>query len=146
MEARFETTVLDTEKTVKFYHDLLGFDLQAGEGFKNEPLQAFAAKAPDAQVRQTTGQVPGSTLQVTFVEFKGIERKPLHTRMQDPGTALLQLRVRDVDSLVSTLKAAGTEVISAGGEPVTRSNLRLVIVRDPDGLFLELFSMATPGR
>jgi hypothetical protein len=50
-----------------------------------------------------------------------------------------------VDALVKTLKAGGAEIISAGGEPVTRGNLRLAIVRDPNSLFLELIS-AGPGR
>jgi hypothetical protein len=50
-----------------------------------------------------------------------------------------------VDALVKTLKAGGAEIISAGGEPVTRGNLRLAIVRDPNNLFLELIS-GGPGR
>jgi len=82
-------------------------------------------------------------VRITFIEFKDIERKPLHTRLQDPGTAMLQLRVRDVDSLLKTLKAGGAEVISAGGVAVTRGSNRLAIVRDPNNLFLELIGTAS---
>jgi len=138
--AAFETTVMDTEQTVKFYRDLLGFQLRVGDAFNNNKLMAETAGAAGAQFRQSSGQIPGSPVRITFIEFKDIDRKPLHTRLQDPGTALLQLRVRDVDALVKTLKAAGAEIISAGGEPVTRGNLRLAIVRDPNNLFLELIS------
>jgi hypothetical protein len=58
--------------------------------------------------------------------------------VQDPGTAILQLRVRDVDAAVKTLKAGGATVISTGGEPVTLGNRKLAMVRDPNNLFLEL--------
>jgi len=143
--AGFETTVMDTEQTVKFYRDLLGFQLRVGDSFNNNKLMAETAGTPGAQFRQSSGQIPGSSVRVTFIEFKDIDRKPLHTRLQDPGTALLQLRVRDVDALVKTLKAGGAEIVSAGGEPVTRGNLRLAIVRDPNNLFLELISGPAPG-
>jgi predicted enzyme related to lactoylglutathione lyase len=144
--AGFETTVMDTEKTVKFYSDLLGFQLRVGDAFNSNKLMAETAGTPGAQFRQSSGQIPGSTVRITFIEFKDIDRKPLHTRLQDPGTALLQLRVRDVDALVKTLKAGGAEIISAGGEPVSRGNLRLAIVRDPNNLFLELISGPPAGR
>jgi predicted enzyme related to lactoylglutathione lyase len=136
----FEATVMDTDQTVKFYRDLLGFQLRVGDAFNGNKLMAETAGTPGAQFRQSSGQIPGSNVRITFIEFKDIERKPLHTRLQDPGTALLQLRVRDVDALVKKLKAGGAEIISAGGEPVTRGNLRLAIVRDPNNLFLELIS------
>lgn len=146
MGAGFETTVMDTEQTVKFYRDLLGFQLRVGDAFNNNKLMAETAGTPGAQFRQSSGQIPGSTVRITFIEFKDIDRKPLHTRLQDPGTALLQLRVQDVDALVKKLKAGGAEIISAGGEPVTRGNLRLAIVRDPNNLFLELISGQAAGR
>jgi hypothetical protein len=47
---------------------------------------------------------------------------------------------------VKKLKEGGAEIISAGGEPVTRGNLRLTIVRDPNNLFLELISGPPAGR
>jgi len=144
--AGFETTVVDTEQTVKFYRDLLGFQLRVGDAFNNNKLMAETAGTPGAQFRQSSGQIPGSMVRITFIEFKDIDRKPLHTRLQDPGTALLQLRVQDVDALVKKLKAGGAEIITAGGEPVTRGNLRLAMVRDPNNLFLELISAPPTGR
>jgi predicted enzyme related to lactoylglutathione lyase len=138
--AGFETTVMDTEQTVKFYRDLLGFQLRVGDAFNNNKLMAETAGTPGAQFRQSSGQMPGTNVRITFIEFKDVERKPLHTRVQDPGTALLQLRVRDVDALVKKLKAGGAEIVSTGGEPVTMGNVHLAIVRDPNNLFLELIS------
>jgi len=98
---------------------------------------------PGAQYRSTVLQIPGTQVSIEFPQFKDIDRKPLHTRLQDPGTAVLQLEVRNVDNVLKTLKTAGATVITVGGEPVdvtigTGATLRIAIVRDPNNLFLEL--------
>jgi catechol 2,3-dioxygenase-like lactoylglutathione lyase family enzyme len=136
--ASVEITVADTAKTAKFYRDALGFQLRVNDAFTDNKLMADTAGTPGAQFRQSSGQIPGSQTRITFIEFKNIDRKPLNTRVQDPGTAILQLRVRDVDAVVKNLKAAGATVISTGGEPVTMGNRKLAIVRDANNLFLEL--------
>jgi hypothetical protein len=61
----------------------------------------------------------------------------MKTRVQDPGTAILQVMVRDMDGLMKVLKANNAEFITTGGEPVSIGNGKLVIVRDPNNLFLE---------
>jgi len=81
---------------------------------------------------------------MAFLEFKDIARTPLNTGVQDPGTAILQLRVRDVDALTKALKAAGGTVISEGGAPVDFGNRRVAIVRDPNNLFFELLPAPAP--
>jgi catechol 2,3-dioxygenase-like lactoylglutathione lyase family enzyme len=136
--ASIEITVADTDQTVKFYRDLLGFQLRVGESFNGNKLMAETAGTPGAQFRQSSGQIPGTMVRLTFIEFKDIDRKPLQTRVQDPGTALLQLRVRDVDAAVKTLTGGGGTMITAGGEPVSLGAMKLAIVRDPNNLFLEL--------
>jgi catechol 2,3-dioxygenase-like lactoylglutathione lyase family enzyme len=136
--ASVEVTVADTDQTAKFYRDLLGFQLRVNDAFTDNKLMADTAGTPGAQFRQSSGQIPGTLVRLSFIEFKGIDRKPMQTRVQDPGTAILQLRVRDVEAAVSKLKAGGATVISTGGEPVTLGNRKLVIVRDPNNLFLEL--------
>jgi len=53
----------------------------------------------------------------------------------------LILLVRDIDSLFATLRAAHVDIVTTGGAPVTpsaTSKSRAVIVRDPDGHFVEL--------
>jgi hypothetical protein len=68
-----------------------------------------------------------------------VDREPLQTRIQDPGTAILQLNVRDLDGWVRTLKAAGYPTVSLDGQAVTiGASTRIAIVRDPNNLYLEL--------
>jgi len=75
---------------------------------------------------------------MTFIEFKDIDRKPLNTRVQDPCTAILQILVRDVDSVLKRVTANGGTIVSAGGEALSIGTARIALVRDPNNLFLEL--------
>jgi predicted enzyme related to lactoylglutathione lyase len=133
----FELTVEDTAKTVDFYQRVLGFQLTAGAMFNNDKVMNDTAGVPGGAFKQSRGPIPGTTTPIVFIEFANVDRTPLKTRVQDPGTAILQLFVRDMDGLMKSLKASGANVITTGGEPVSLGALKLVIVRDPNNLFLE---------
>jgi predicted enzyme related to lactoylglutathione lyase len=135
--ASIEITVADVGKSAEFFSRAFGMQMRVADAFTDNKLMADTAGTPGAQFRQGSGAIPNGP-RLTLIEFKNIERKPMNTRTQDPGTAILQLRVRDVDGMVKTLKAAGGTVISTRGEAVTMGNRRLAIVRDPNNLFLEL--------
>jgi len=77
---------------------------------------------------------------ISFHEFTGIDRRPLRSRFQDPGTAVLQLLARNVKAASDAWKKAGGEVVTAGGEPVTVGALTLVVLRDPNNVMLEIIS------
>jgi predicted enzyme related to lactoylglutathione lyase len=141
--ARFELTVADTDQAMRTYRDVLGFE-PSSRGFVSDTTLNNLLNTPNAQVRRTTAQVPGSFLVVEFLEFKNIERKPIGARIQDPGATRLQLRVRDSDKTVKELKAAGGQVVTVGGngEPIDMRGLHLAIVRELDNLFLVIFSQA----
>ena len=135
----FELSVVNSEESVKFYNDLLGFTMKLGAEFNTNKLMAETAGAPGASFRQGRAMIPGTSVPMTLIEFKDIDRKPLKGRVQDPGTAILQLRVRDVTALTKKLKAAGVPVVTTGGEPVdVGPGLKIAIVRDPNNLMLEL--------
>jgi len=149
----FETTVNDAEKTVAAYR-ALGLEPVAPAasrtfaGFNGDKAMTDTAGTPGAQFRQSRVPLPGSSgglaASITFIEFKDIDRKPLHTRVQDPGTAILQLNVRDLGTLLPKLKAAGFIVASTGGEPVDLGGAKIVLVRDLNNLYLELIERKAP--
>jgi lactoylglutathione lyase len=137
--AAFELTVNDSGQSVMFYKNLLGLDMNLGAAFNDNQLMARTAGAPGASFRQSQARVPGSSTIMTLIEFKNIARTPLTGRVQDPGTAILQLRVHDVDGLTKRLKAAGVPVVTTDGVPVDiRPGLKISIVRDPNNLMIEL--------
>ena len=135
----FEPTVRDSAESVRFYNDLLGFDFTLGAAFNSNQQMASTAGAPGASFRQSTATIPGTSVPITLIEFKDVERKALSGRTQDPGTAILQLLVRDVTALTKKLKDAGVPVVTTGGAPVeVAPGLRISLVRDPNGMLLEL--------
>jgi predicted enzyme related to lactoylglutathione lyase len=133
----FELAIEDTAKTVDFYQKTLGFQLTAGTTFNADKTMNDTAGVPGGAFKQSRGPVPGAMANIVFIEFANVDRKPLKTKVQDPGTAILQLLVRDMDGLMKTLKANNANIITTGGEPVSLGAGKLVIVRDPNNLYLE---------
>lgn len=139
----FELAIADTDQSVKFYDELLGFHMKKGAEFNANAAMAATAGVPGAQFRQSRSLIPGTSANMTLIEFKGVDRKPLTGRIQDPGTAILQLRVADATALTAKLKAAGVPVTTVGGEPVQiGAGAKISIVRDPNNLYLELIQAA----
>jgi catechol 2,3-dioxygenase-like lactoylglutathione lyase family enzyme len=133
----FEATVADSATSVKFY-ELLGFNVQMDAAFNGNQVMADTAGAPGASFRQSRSTVPGTSAPLTLIEFKDIARTPLTGRTQDPGTAILQLRVRDVAAVTARLKAAGVPIVTDGGAPVSIGAAKISLVRSPDNLLVEL--------
>jgi lactoylglutathione lyase len=144
-----EITVADAEKTAAFYQSVMGFRPQPGGNadFNGDKLMTDTAGTPGAQFRQRRLMVPGSMVAITFIEFKSIERHPLTARVRDPGSAVLQLRVRDAGAASKALAEAGAQIVSVGGEPADLgNNVHIAIVRDPNNLFLELIQAPPPRQ
>lgn len=140
-------TVNDTDRTVHLYHDVLGFKQLMTFPFSGDANRMAMVNAPGAQYRSTVLQIPGSQVSIEFPQFKDIDRKPLHTRLQDPGTSFLQLNVSNIDEVLKSLTDAGVPVVTKGGKPVdvtiaSGAKLRNVMVRDPNNLFVELIQRA----
>ena len=97
---------------------------------------------PRAELRRTTALVPGTTFQIEFLEFAGLDRQPVHSRPRDPGSPLLRLLVRDLDSALKATASAGLTVASHEAQPVMLVNpnggLRAAIAAAPDNLFIQL--------
>lgn len=135
----FKHTIQDTDKTLTFYRNVLGFDPHPGSSFAQTKNVAKLAGLPaQAQFRSSTTDVPGSAVHWELVEFKGVARKPFVPDTPDPGAAVFSLKVRDVDAALKAVKMGGGVIASIGGEPEKVGKGRNVFVRDPDGFLLEL--------
>jgi predicted enzyme related to lactoylglutathione lyase len=135
----FELIVADSEATAEFYREALGYEVAAGADFDDDELLTNTANTLGAAFRRSTSTIPGTRVSMIFMEFKDINRAPLTTRTQDPGTTILQLFVDDVPAMLRALVAAGGTPVSTGGEPADLGGGMLAaIVRDPNNLFIEL--------
>jgi predicted enzyme related to lactoylglutathione lyase len=145
ISGRWGTVVQDAEKTARFYHDNFGFDVTTGAPDPSEPFLKIAG-VPGAHYLSKRIQVPGTSRVWTFYEFQNIDRKPVHFKVPDPGSLQLGFQVRDIDAAVAAFRSAGGAVVSTGGEIARRPNGGGgALVRDPDGIYLEVGQQGTPA-
>ena len=141
LDMRLSITVKDMDETKKAYRNVLGFTVEGETAFSGEAAMRSLTGLSKAEVRRSRVQAPGSMLWIEFVEFKGVDRTPLHMRIQDRGAARLQLRVQDTDAIVAAMKAAGFKVMSTDGvvQPIP-PNFKAALVADPNNFFLTPFA------
>jgi catechol 2,3-dioxygenase-like lactoylglutathione lyase family enzyme len=130
-------TIHDTDRTMGLYRDL-GFEPASG-GFTADRAFNALIGLERAEYRLTTAPVPGEPrLTFEFIEYRRVDRKPLQTRIQDPGAVRFNLIVRDLDAAVAKFRKAGATVVTSDGQPVSLGANRYIIVRDPNNLFIIL--------
>ncbi len=143
--ARVRVTIADTDATLRLYRDQLGFRPEVG-AFTKEPSRMALMGTAGAQFRLTSAAVPGVPEQVLeFIEFKDIDRKPLHTHIQDPGSAKIQMRVGDTAAAMAAVKGAGGTVATTGGTFMIYMGIPTVIVRDLNNIFVNMQQAQPPA-
>ena len=142
-------TTESLEKTVPFYRDALGLPLNgtrdplAQQPQKlDEEMSKFTA-TKGMSFRAASFRIPNAAFGFELTEFTGGARKPVRPNIQDIGAATLAFEVRDIEKVVEKVKASGAVIVTIGGVPVNptgnpNNKLREIIVRDPDGFFVEL--------
>jgi catechol 2,3-dioxygenase-like lactoylglutathione lyase family enzyme len=130
--------VSDLQKSKTFYEDVLGFRVW----YEDAPVDAATAKL--LGLKPTLGvQTCYLTLGECFLEL---------IYFSAPEAAVTQ-RVRTMDETglshlsisVDDIRATASKAVECGGEIVESSDLGLaLLIRDPDGQFLELLSMNYP--
>jgi len=124
--------------TIKFFKDVLGFDLETGDWESGKDVMN-AVGADTGMIRRTAGVVPGTKVRFEIDEYSGIPQKRAYYYYNSiPGAVSLQFVVRDIDEMVKILRAEQVRIVTTGQQPVTIDHSRTVLVRDPDGLFIQL--------
>jgi catechol 2,3-dioxygenase-like lactoylglutathione lyase family enzyme len=147
----------DIDKTLAFYQAVFGL---------SGNVQPFASTGPqiltntpgvtlrvamtnlggkrDAQGRQ----VPGTGLNFELTQFANVERQlNKQPDIADPGAPMMKLVVRDLDAVVANAKKVNAPILTKGATPVMAptpiGNARALVMRDPDGFFVEAIQGAT---
>jgi catechol 2,3-dioxygenase-like lactoylglutathione lyase family enzyme len=131
-------TVSDLDKSARFYRDVIGLDLDPAP---SRGADSSLYGLPKARFRVMDARMPGVACGIELMEFESAGQRPVHRRLQDPGSAMLILLVRDIDAIFARIKAAGATVVTKGGAPMLvgpPKTARAVVVQDPDGDFIEL--------
>jgi catechol 2,3-dioxygenase-like lactoylglutathione lyase family enzyme len=138
INARSSLAIADTDKSLAFYRDLLGYAARPSS-VVNEAVLALEG-TPSATAKSTSTSPPGSSNVWFLWEFSNIERTMRAPRVQDPGASALSLLVENLPALIQRMKRAGVKVeldvtmLAQGG--------RGAVVRSPDGLLIELIEGA----
>jgi catechol 2,3-dioxygenase-like lactoylglutathione lyase family enzyme len=130
-------TVDDTEKTARFYQDVLGLKVQLGDGFQADPNEQAALGMKGAQYRDSTVVFPGNS-QLHLIEFKGSDRKPIHPGIVDNGAVVLRVQVRGMDTFFEKVKTTQTPIMSVSGAPYQNGRTRWLMLRDPNNIYVQL--------
>ena len=136
----YSPIVADLDEAVAFYRDGIGLEMQGepANADANPQLRAMFG-LPDARLRWQIGRAPPTPGGVEIVEVSGADGQPAEREMQDPGTVMLMVVVRDIKAPLARLKELGAPVITTGGEPVlVAGQVLAVVVQDPAGHFVQL--------
>lgn len=138
LHARLMLSVADTERTVDFYHGLLGLPVQVDAAFSPDTTLSRVLGVSNARVRHGIVTIPGTGFRYDFVEWSGGAHRPGQARVFDRGVVVLRLVVSNVDRLVDHLKSHGVRVASTGDGPVAfNAAFHTCILADPNGLYIE---------
>ena len=146
---RVRLIVDDVDKQMRLYRDALGMSVVLAPEFRRDPGVLGAFGLTGGEYRAAILQVPTTGLYFELMDFKGVDRKTVHGRIQDPGSTRIQLQVRDVDAAIAALKQAGGAVQTTGGSsmelPAGPSTIKVAMVRDPNDLFVVLIQAPPPA-
>jgi catechol 2,3-dioxygenase-like lactoylglutathione lyase family enzyme len=138
--------VNDLDTTLAFYRDVFGFKGNP-QDFPNTAVPLLT-NAPGVKLRLSMLALPGN-MRFELTHFTGLERTPAEAKYTDPGAASVVFYVRDIDALVANAKKANARIVTTGGAPVEISGAngktRSIILRDPDGYFVQLVQETPPA-
>jgi glyoxylase I family protein len=127
-------TVLDIDRTIAFYCDVLGCKVLSRDEPPTDPGVRRLVGVPDADIRGAILEMPGGEL-IELVMYLRPAEPPRLVDTTTPSAVHLALRVSELDELMLRLRQAGATPVS---DPVKLGNGRIVYCRDPFGVLLEL--------
>ena len=136
-------TVTNLERSLKFWRDVLGFEL-SHRPHQTGTLASEITGVAGAEIKIAV--LKGYGHKIELLEYLApADRKHLDVRPCDVGSVHVALMVDDLDALLETIAKSGWK---AAGKPQTltagpNAGKRVVYVHDPDGTTIEF--MQTPS-
>ena len=158
--AAVSISIEDTNKTAKYWRELLGFEVNSGT-FSKDKSELALQGTPGAQVRKSVAKIapggkfdyPGADLVFEFLEFKNVARKQLSPRYQDPGSGGFVLRLKtgnpgvrgkEMADFVALMKTSNeTRILTAGGKALDQKRRFAMFFQDLNGFVMEA-TQSTP--
>src|SRR5215467_9666342 len=134
----------DVEKTLAFYQKVFALNGQV-RGFDPKGPRILT-NSPTATLRVAMTNLPGA-FNFELTQFSDLDRQTnKQPDIQDSGAPMMKVLVRDLDAVVANAKKANAPILTKGGSPVAAptpiGNAKAIIMRDPDGYFIEAIQAA----
>jgi catechol 2,3-dioxygenase-like lactoylglutathione lyase family enzyme len=134
-------TTADADRSLRFYRDLLGMRVLADSRLTSASVATLLGV--DELELRIVDLDTGDGRIVELLEYAKPAGVHADYTSRDPGTAHVAFGVDDLDAIAAGIAAAGGAVISrhavtAGDTEGIFAGVRLLYVRDPDGMILEL--------
>ena len=137
-------TVLNRERSLAFWRDVLGFELSHTAHQKGE-MAAQITGVPGAELKLAVVKAPGGH-KIELLEYLAPPDRKQHVDLRpcDVGSAHVALTIDDLDTILEKIAASGWK---PAGKPQTlesgpNAGKRVVYVRDPDGTTIEFMEIA----
>lgn len=137
--------VRDLETSVRFYRDILGFELIFQWNPQAEYIRTITGY-PEADIHAAVLRMPNSEVFLEILEYRNVVKAPVDTRTANPGTAHMAFFTDDCDGLFAELVAKGVQYVNPPVTPTIGPNKggRAVYMIDPDGIRVEFIQTARP--
>jgi len=135
----------DVETTLAFYQNVLGLNAQVSPFDPKGPR--ILTNSPTATIRVAMTNLRGA-FSFELTQFSDLDRTTHQPPdIQDSGAPMMKILVRDLETVIANAKKANAPILTKGGMPVTAptpiGNAKAIVMRDPDGYFVEAIQ-ATP--
>lgn len=134
-------TVASVERSLAFYHELLGMEI-VGQQLVSAEYLSRVTGFPAVQLRLAFVRAPGDDHILELIEYVSEPGEPTPRETNRPGNGHLCLLIADIDVAFRDLTDKGVRFISPGPVLVTEGVNRgawVAYFRDPDDFTLELF-------
>ena len=139
--AQMSVVVTDLARSLDFYRRFWGADVQTWEGAGWQTSRGFSQLRgiADVEYRTAAALLPGSTIRLELIQFRGVEQTPYRPVFQDMGFGHVAIVAKDVEVMLSRMKQLGVSALARSGSWTQfNPSLRAIYTRDLDGFFIEI--------
>ena len=129
--------VSDWKRSLRFYHDVLGFRYVHEREAKGEPSDTLL-RLVGVSLREVYLEREGVRLGLRCFDSPGCSGDGEPRPMNRLGLSHLTLRVDDLDAMLAELEAAGVRVLRDTRIEVPAARSKAAFITDPDGTLIEL--------
>ena len=129
--------VSDWKRSLRFYHDVLGFRYVHEREAKGEPSDTLL-RLTGVSLREVCLEREGVRLGLLYYDSPGHTGDGEPRPMNQLGLTHLSLRVGDLDAMLAEIEAAGVRVLRDTRIEIPAARTRAAFITDPDGTLIEL--------